>query len=66
MNTQLLIDPIVCEAHGLCAQVLPERIRLDEWGYPIIAGQIDDELLRHARAAVRDCPARALRMRQRA
>jgi ferredoxin len=30
------VNPIACEAHGLCAELLPERITLDEWGYPIV------------------------------
>ena len=29
------VDPIACDGHGLCADLLPERIELDEWGYPI-------------------------------
>jgi hypothetical protein len=29
-------DPIRCVAHGLCGELLPEAVRLDEWGYPII------------------------------
>ena len=30
------VDPIACDAHGLCAELLPELIALDEWGYPIV------------------------------
>ena len=30
------VDPIACDGHGLCADLLPERIELDEWGYPIV------------------------------
>ena len=33
---RILVNPITCEAHGLCAGLLPEWITLDEWGYPII------------------------------
>ena len=33
----LRVNPILCDGHGLCAELLPERIELDEWGYPIIA-----------------------------
>ncbi|GAA2511775.1 hypothetical protein [Streptomyces longisporus] len=25
-------------AYGLCAELLPEHITLDEWGYPLVAG----------------------------
>ena len=36
---RLRVDPINCHAHGLCAELLPELITLDEWGYPIIDGR---------------------------
>ncbi len=36
MSARLRVNPITCEAHGLCAELLPELIRLDDWGYPII------------------------------
>jgi hypothetical protein len=34
LAAQLRIDPIDCRAHGLCAELFPEVIDLDEWGYP--------------------------------
>ena len=34
MKKQLRVDPTVCSGHGLCAELLPELITLDEWGYP--------------------------------
>ncbi|MGN6473322.1 MAG: ferredoxin [Mycobacteriales bacterium] len=59
----LLLNPIKCEAHGLCADLLPERIELDEWGYPIIEpGEVPADLLAHARRAARACPTRALKL----
>ena len=63
---RLRVNPIACEAHGLCAELLPELIRLDDWGYPIIAsGAIPAELLPHARRAVAACPLLALSLRPR-
>jgi ferredoxin len=61
MSHRLRVNPIACEAHGMCAELLPERIALDEWGYPVI----DDEplpaaLLDHARRAAQACPTFAL------
>jgi ferredoxin len=56
------IDRIKCDGHGLCAELLPERIRLDDWGYPIIEGGVDERVLAHARKAVAHCPVRALRL----
>ena len=39
MSEQLRVNPIACSGHGLCAELLPELITLDEWGYPVLAGQ---------------------------
>ena len=36
---KLVVNPIQCVAHGMCAELLPERVTLDEWGYPIIDGE---------------------------
>ncbi|CAN5358835.1 N/A [soil metagenome] len=59
----LRVDWTRCDGHGLCAQLLPERITLDEWGFPIIAaGELDDGLVRAARRAAQACPALALRV----
>lgn len=58
------VDPIKCEAHGLCAELLPERITLDEWGYPLIdATPIPRSLEDLARRAADACPTLALRLR---
>ena len=64
-SLKLVVDPTACRAHGLCAEMLPDVIRLDEWGYPIlgpdpvVAGRERD-----VRAAVRACPTLALRLRR--
>jgi ferredoxin len=61
---RLVVDPIACDAFGHCAELLPELITLDEWGYPIIApGDVPPGLLALAKAAVRACPRRALLLR---
>jgi NADH:ubiquinone oxidoreductase subunit F (NADH-binding)/ferredoxin len=57
----LRINPIACEAHGLCIELLPELITEDPWGYPIIApGPVPAGLLPLARRAVAACPTLAL------
>lgn len=61
MSRRLRVDPIACTAHGLCAELLPEVIALDEWGYPIL-GDLPDHLVVLARRAVADCPTLALRL----
>ena len=61
MTSRLRVNPIACCGHGLCAELLPELISLDEWGYPVIAeGTVPPGLTREARRAVTDCPALAL------
>jgi ferredoxin len=63
----LRVNPILCDAHGLCIEILPERIELDEWGYPIIDGtSVPRSLEAHARRAVAACPVLALRLEARA
>jgi ferredoxin len=55
------VNPITCKAHGLCAELFPEWIGLDEWGYPIINPEtIPRELQAHARRAADACPTLAL------
>lgn len=57
----LVIDPTACDASGVSAEILPERIRLDPWGFPVIEyGAVPDHLLDHARRAVSSCPRLAL------
>jgi ferredoxin len=61
VSSRLRVDPIACEAHGLCADLFPERITLDDWGYPIIDPRpIPDGLKAHARRAAEACPTLAL------
>lgn len=62
MNRRLRVDWPACQARGLCHELLPEVVELDEWGYPVVTGDVTDALLAHARAAVRACPRLALRL----
>ncbi len=66
MSTHLRVNPITCEAHGLCAELLPEMITLDDWGYPIVDGSpVAPELLEHAQRAAASCPTLALLIQRR-
>jgi len=57
----LRLNPVACAGHGACAELLPELISLDEWGYPVLApGPVSAGLARRARRAVAACPALAL------
>lgn len=62
MSDRLRVDPITCRAHGLCAELLPELVELDEWGYPIVdrTAEVPRRLRSRARAAARQCPTLAL------
>jgi ferredoxin len=57
---RIAIDPIACDAHGYCAELLGELVTLDEWGYPMVSNEpVPRALLKVARKAARDCPRRA-------
>jgi ferredoxin len=63
VTARLTVDPIACAGHGLCADLLPELVELDEWGYPVLlAEEVPAVLAGHARRAVRACPTLALRL----
>jgi ferredoxin len=49
----------------MCADLFPERITLDDWGYPIIdPAPIPPHLEDHARRACAACPTLAIRLEQ--
>jgi ferredoxin len=63
IRERLVVDRIACDGYGMCAELLPELIDLDDWGYPIVHdGGVPDVLLDHARRAVAVCPVLALRL----
>jgi ferredoxin len=64
-KTTLQVDRIACTGQGVCAELLPEWIRLDDWGYPILRDEaIPADLEPHARWAVANCPTLALKIRR--
>jgi ferredoxin len=61
VSVTLRVNPIACVGHGMCAELLPELIQLDRWGYPIVSAQpVPRPLADHARRAVQACPTLAL------
>jgi ferredoxin len=62
VSGSLRVDWPACKARGLCAELLPELVSLDEWGYPVVQSDVSDELVGAARDAVRMCPRLALRL----
>jgi ferredoxin len=62
-HARLIVDPIACDGRGLCAELLPELITLDDWGFPVLrAADIPAGLDGEAEAAARICPRLALRV----
>jgi ferredoxin len=66
--TALHIDWTRCDGRGLCAELLPELLDRDDWGYPVARDGSRDiavprALRRHAADAVSACPVLALRLR---
>jgi len=73
----LHLDPTHCDGFGICAQILPEVITLDEWGFPVLgeaqpgpsgfesdrrAVDVPPALVRLAHRAVISCPRLALHL----
>ena len=62
-RARLIVDPIACDGRGLCAELLPELITLDDWGFPVVTeAGVPDGLRGEAAAVVRICPRLALRL----
>lgn len=60
---RLVVDPVACDGAGVCGELLPEWVRLDPWGFPIVEpGEIPPPLMDHAQRAVSSCPRLALTM----
>ena len=61
----LAVDRIKCDGSGLCAELLPELIPLDDWGYPIVKpGAVPEHLRPLAERVVEDCPVLAIALRR--
>jgi ferredoxin len=60
---RLRVDWPACKANGVCAELLPELVRLDEWGYPLLAVKpVPAAMTKQAERAVTQCPTQALRL----
>ena len=60
-GVRLRVNPLDCVAHGICVQLLPEWISIDEWGYPIVNDpELRPELVERVRRAASHCPVLAL------
>lgn len=63
MKRRLVVDPIRCDGRGLCAELAPDHVTLDDWGFPIIdPTTLGPRARRDAKRAVAGCPVLALRI----
>lgn len=62
VRRRLRVNPTLCTGYGYCAEIVPELVSVDDWGYPILskASIESDSLLKLARRAVATCPRLAL------
>ena len=64
--TGVAVDPIACDGHGLCAELLPELLTRDDWGYPSpVVAEVPAELEGHAQRAAQQCPTLAIILERR-
>ena len=64
-RSELFVNPIDCVGHGICAELLPELITLDDWGYPIVDPRpVPPHLREHVKRAIEACPTLALKLRR--
>jgi ferredoxin len=63
---ELLVNPVLCNGYGYCAEIVPELVGLDDWGFPIVDERPidDDRLVRLAERAVTICPRVALLLQE--
>ncbi len=63
MSGRLRVEWPTCTGRGVCADLLPELIGLDDWGYPIVDDQpVPTQLEPLAQRAVAACPTLALKL----
>jgi ferredoxin len=60
---RIVVDWTACDGRGLCAELLPELVTRDDWGFPLIPDPTVRPALRdHAARAIAACPTLALRL----
>jgi len=63
---RMRVNPVACDGHGLCAELLPEIVSLDDWGYPMpVVAEVPAELEGHAQRAAQQCPTLAIILERR-
>ena len=59
---RIVVDWVRCDGQGLCVELLPELMELDDWGFPVVVGPVPPELEKLAERARLACPSMALRL----
>jgi ferredoxin len=63
MARELRVDWLRCDGYGLCGDLAPDAIGLDDWRYPVILeGALEPGLLDDVQRAIDCCPMHALRL----
>jgi len=64
MRARVVVEMDRCAGHGMCLLLLPDQVRLDRWGFPVLAPQPlrERRQVRNAKRAARACPRRAIRV----
>ncbi|MEI6372402.1 MAG: ferredoxin [Actinomycetes bacterium] len=60
VQLHLVVDWIRCRGHGICAELAPEAIVLDDWGFPMVKAAVPRDGERDAQRACDACPSSAL------
>ena len=61
MDKRLRVDWIRCDGYGLCGDLAPDLVDLDEWRYPVLRPvRLERRLLHDAQRIVDCCPKKAL------
>ena len=62
VERRLRVNPTLCTGYGYCAEIVPELVSVDDWGFPIVDSRPiqDENVLALARRAVATCPRLAL------
>jgi ferredoxin len=65
MERRLRVDWIRCDGYGLCGDLAPELVDLDEWRYPVLRPvRLRGRLLDDAQRIVDCCPMKALALEE--
>lgn len=60
-DLRLRVDWVRCNGYGLCSDLVPDLIGLDDWRYPVAPkGPIDPARVHDLQRAIDCCPERAL------